>query len=171
MVGLGGWKVRAEATSAIRQDIRGGGGRVVLIAIDIDAEKMWEEVAWLQTLLGELGVSHLVITFGFGCNLPIDDLYQPTPLATKELIRFLKWSSEKGQVNLGVDNFYFRDVEGAIAFRLDHEQAIAYRGSNDVVTNRIREHWRSRGIRCFAYPEEFSSDFNLVPPSGWKQPS
>ncbi len=132
---------------------------MVVLASGLTEELVLKEVAWIQSLLEELAITELMFTFGFGANLPIDDLYQPQPLRTSDLVQFLKRSRDAGHCVVASDNLYFSDLQNQVAFRLDHEGDIACRTDDLRIIERLQQHWVAEKYAVRLYPEAFHADF------------
>src|SRR6266571_4069447 len=92
----------------------------------LTADQLQPLVAEIQRLLRDWGYDRVKVTFGHGCSLPVDQLWQPREINAIELQSFIEASIRNGVFRFGRCDLHIEDREETLEFRLCHESDIHF---------------------------------------------
>jgi hypothetical protein len=107
------------------------------------------EVPEIAHLLLSNGVEEIVIEYGWGSNLPQDQLWNTIPLRTDDLSSFIDSSTRAGIFSPGSADLIIQDSLRTITFRLCHESDIHLVTEVPAILDSTISHWTKRGFSIY----------------------
>jgi hypothetical protein len=92
------------------------------------------------------GVKHLLVKYGWGCNLDIDSLWRDIAVETDGLVSFAHLSESQGIYRLGSSDLIIEDNYHSFRFLLCHESDIHLETHNESLIEAILYGWNLRGL-------------------------
>lgn len=107
----------------------------------------WERgVDNLICFLQDRGKHELRVSYGWGCDLDMDDLYQEVPLPLSELRAWLAQSTEAGIFTFGESNLHILSGDREVELELGHERDIHLTTDNEGLAQEVASEWTRRGF-------------------------
>ena len=104
-----------------------------------------QEISGIIRFLLSNGKHDLNVSFGWGCYLDDDELYQAKSLPLLDLSAFIARSIESDLFSLGEGDFFIESQDGEIRFVLCHESDIHMTAKNRELAQQVASGWESRG--------------------------
>ena len=115
-------------------------------------DRIPEFVPEITRTLGSWGHTRIKVTHGFGCNLPIDRLWQAIEIATPQLAFFIERSLREGTFRYGRCDLHIEDLQETLEFKLCHESDVHFASTDPNLVEQVITLWRRDGIALFASP-------------------
>ena len=112
----------------------------------LTVEATWHELRALAEFLAMLGIEHVTINYGWGCQPVGGDQSVTTPLA--QLLEVLQNNIAQGIYHLGDDNLYISTSNPTLKITLCHDADIHF-DANPALEARLRAEWQGRGHRVW----------------------
>ena len=110
----------------------------------------WEqEVDNLIHLLQVKGKHELIVSYGWGCDLDMDDLYQEVPLPLSKLQEWVVQAAVSGIFTLGEGTLQIRSQDKEIEFELCHETDVHVMTDNAELAQEIVAGWAAHGLTSY----------------------
>ena len=110
----------------------------------------WEqEIGNLIYLLQVKGKHELIVSYGWGCDLDMNDLYQEVPLLLSHLREWIEQSTASGIFALGEGTLHIHSQDKEIEFELCHEADIHVTTENKELAQEVACGWTARGIAFY----------------------
>ena len=110
----------------------------------------WEqEIDHLIEFLQDKGKDELMVSYGWGCDLAGDDLYQEVPLLLSHLHEWIKQSMASGIFTLGESILHIYSQDHEISVDLGDEGDIHVTVENKKLTQEVASGWTARGITYY----------------------
>ena len=110
----------------------------------------WEqEIGNLIYLLQVKGKHELIVSYGWGCDLDMDDLYQEVPLPLSDLREWIVQAAVSGVFTLGEGTLHIRSQDKEVEFELCHEADIHVTTENKEMAQEVACGWTARGITFY----------------------
>jgi len=87
-----------------------------------------------------------MVSYGWGCRLEIDDLWQGRPVPTTGLRAFIRESIERGVFPLGDGDLFIEAPSKLFRFQICHESDLHFRSEEPLLVDDVRSRWASAGI-------------------------
>ena len=103
----------------------------------------------LEVLLGaclSVGNGELAVSFGWACNLDIDQLYEPHTLQAQDLDAFIAEHRASGAFTLGEADLHIHSDEPEFSLTLCHESDAHFESSSSDAVETVREQWAAAGL-------------------------
>ncbi len=104
-----------------------------------------QEIIFILHFLESNNKHNLNVSFGWGCSLDDDALYQPKPLPLSGLSTFIAQSAASGIFSLGEGDFSIESQDGEISFLLCHESDIHVTAKKSELAQKVAAEWKARG--------------------------
>ena len=91
----------------------------------------------------------LVVSYGWGCDLDMDDLYQEVPLPLLGLREWVVQASVSGIFTLGEGTLHIRSKDKEIEFELRHEADIHVTTKSKELAQEIVAGWAANGLTSY----------------------
>lgn len=117
-----------------------------VVTRQLTVEQLRERVPEIQDLLLGWGQVRVNVAFGWGSNLPMDQLWVRTEIAASSLESFINDASRKGKFEIGRSDLHIEDAHETFEFRLCHESDIHFEGIDQTLVNQVITLWRGRGL-------------------------
>jgi hypothetical protein len=121
-----------------------------------------QEIDRLVSFLQDKDKHELTVSYGFGCDLEMDDLHQETPLPLSELCAWLAQSAEAGIFAFGESDLHIRSSDREVELYLGHECDIHLMTDNKELAQEVTAEW----ARCGFAPYQVRSKQQLAGRTG-----
>jgi len=111
-------------------------------------EKNIPEITNLKVALG----TPVNVEYGWGCNLPTDQLWQTTLIDFSDLQNFIESARKSGIFKLGASDPHVSDLDGRWSFTLCHESDLHFVSSDRQLIEQIAAMWNSSGFNVQVSP-------------------
>jgi hypothetical protein len=102
--------------------------------------------------LRSTGHNSVDVTYGFGCNLPVDELWRPARIDSMQLATFIERSVEEGVFEFGAGDLHIEDPQGTLEFRLCHESDIHFGSDDPKLVELVINLWKQNGRVLYVSP-------------------
>ena len=102
--------------------------------------------------LEEIGTDRLLVSYGFGCDCPDEQLYERTSIRTNQLLEFIQESTALDYYRLGKDNLHICDENQRIEILLCHESDIHFTTENLDLVEKIKILYSRNGWSAHEIP-------------------
>lgn len=110
-------------------------------------------IAAIVEFLRAAGVRDVLVSYGFGCDCPDEQLYQPIAMPIDHLPRFVAESEAADFYRVGKDNLYVKASGGGPEILFCHEADIHFISEEVELVARLREEWSMLGyLRVAEHP-------------------
>lgn len=123
--------------------------------------QMQDEVSSIASLLRRTGKHDLLVSYGWACDLDIDELYQDRPLPLSDLSGFIARSEQDGVFTLGEADLYIESADHAVQFVLCHESDVHLTTDDAAMAEEVGTGWAAKG---YPYYRPLASVLSLRPP-------
>lgn len=93
------------------------------------------------SFLRSVGVSEVLVAYGFGCDCPDEQLFQDVPMPLDRLLPFISTGERLDYYRIGKDNLHVKDCTGRIEFLLCHESDIHFICEDKELVERLKAEW------------------------------
>jgi hypothetical protein len=103
----------------------------------------------VERLVGFLaaeGVAAVEVCYGFGCDCPDGELYQPVVMPPAALLDFIARGVAADYYRVGRDNLHVADTAGRLALLLCHESDIHAITEDAGLCGRLVAFWQASGV-------------------------
>lgn len=120
------------------------------IATEYLTSHRWtQEVDYLAEFLQDKGKQELTVSYGWGCDLDMDDLYQEIPLPLSHLREWIEQSTASGVFTLGESILHIYSQDRDISIDLGDEGDIHVTTENTELAQEVASGWTARGITYY----------------------
>lgn len=130
-----------------------------------DIDHLLRGVVDIENLLLAWRCDHVDVTYGFGCNVPMDKLWQHKEVETSALAKFIVRSAQDGAFRPGHSDIHSEDRQRSFEFRLCHESDMHFESVEPELVAQVITLWRGQGRVVFAATGPKASAF----PKEWKR--
>lgn len=102
-------------------------------------------VSGIINFLRGKGKQDLLVFYGWGCDLDINELYQDIPLLLPELSDFITRSEHGGIFTLGKADLYVESADRAVQFVLCHESDVHVTSEDAAIIGEVGAAWAAKG--------------------------
>jgi len=100
--------------------------------------------------VGELlrcaGVSEVLVSYGFGCDCPNEQLYQDVPMPLDRLLPFMAEGERLDYYRIGKDNLHVKDGTGRLEILFCHESDVHFISEDAELVERLKGIWLAAGF-------------------------
>jgi hypothetical protein len=118
----------------------------------LPVEQLRGNIPDIISFLLSLGYERVTVTYGFGCNLPIDRLWKPVETHTGQLSAYIERSEQEGVFQLGRCDLHIEDAQNTLEFRLCHESDIHFASTDRTLVEQAIALWQKRGLVLYVSP-------------------
>lgn len=115
----------------------------------LTSAQLEQEVDNILNFLRSKHKNDLVVSYGWGCDLEMDALYQEKRLPLSELHDFIEQSIQSGIFVLGESDLAIDSQDRKLGFILCHESDIHVTAEDSEVAKEMAAAWASRGYTCY----------------------
>ena len=120
------------------------------IATDDLTPLRWaQEIDHLVKFLQDKGKQQLIVSYGWGCDLDTDDLYQEVPLPLSHLHGWIEQSAASGIFTLGEGMLHIYSQDREISIDIGDEGDIHVTTENNELSQEAASGWTARGITYY----------------------
>ena len=110
----------------------------------------WEqEIDGLVRFLQDKGKHELIVSYGWGCDLDMNDLYQEIPLPLSGLREWITQATVSGIFTLGEGTLHIRSQDNEAKFEICHEMDIHLTTNNPELAQEIGAEWAGHGLTSY----------------------
>ena len=107
--------------------------------------QMRDGVDNLVAFLRQRSKQDVFVSYGWGCDLDVDELYRDRPLALSSLNGFISRSEQDGVFMLGEAGLYIESADRAVQFVLCHEADVHATTKDANIAEQIGSAWADKG--------------------------
>lgn len=96
--------------------------------------------------LRSVGVSEVLVAYGFGCDCPDGELYRDMPMPLDRLLPFMAEGEGLDYYRVGRDNLHVKDGTGRLEFLFCHEFDIHFISEDRELVERLKAAWLAEGF-------------------------
>jgi hypothetical protein len=128
-------------------------GQVEIVTGRLTELQIARELNELSEELAKRGVDFVLVEFGWGCDLPQDELWKSARSTPKDLPAFVTRSAELGVCRLGKSDVTARNPIAQFEIRLCHEGDVHVISRDPELIEGFRTRWLRNGYRGFQRTE------------------
>ena len=91
------------------------------------------------------GVRDVLVSYGFGCDCPDEQLYEEIPMPVDRLPEFVAESEAADYYRVGRDNLHLTTPGGGTEFLFCHESDVHFISDDAELVGRLKAEWSSWG--------------------------
>jgi hypothetical protein len=122
---------------------------VELVTVMLSKEQLLGQIPEISAIFMSLGVDMLFVEYGWGADLPQDELWKEISVPTDQLGIFVESSIAKRFFTPGVADLHISDENKIVQFKLCHEADIHLTTQDQTVLNRVAHEWTKEGIQGY----------------------
>src|SRR5271165_4754979 len=88
--------------------------------------ELQESIPGISRFLQSWGCDRLACSYGFACNLPMDELWHPIEVDTVQIESFIQDSVKLGVFTFGQCDLHIEYPQNTLEFRICHESDIHF---------------------------------------------
>ena len=115
----------------------------------LSPDEILSSIGDIMHLLLLWGHDIVVVTYGWACKLPMDQLWQPHEIQTQSLASLIRRSVNDGIFHLGGSDLHIEDRAGTFEFKLCHESDIHFKSVDQSQVAQVIEEWTRISRKCF----------------------
>ena len=108
-----------------------------------------DQLDLLYELCLEFDSGEIDVSYGWACNLDVDQLWKDQRIPTSSLPSFVNRSTSEGIVDLGGSDLHIKGVGVAFSFTVCHESDIHFESPDPSLVSRVTSAWSERGLRFY----------------------
>jgi hypothetical protein len=120
------------------------------------SEQMWEELKYLTRTLSASGYSEIAVYWGWGCELPIDDLWKTEVIPVARLIEHAERGAGAGLFRMGSGDLFVVAPDKTFKFQFCHDSDLHFETSRDDLFRSLRDRWIERRFAGYDRVDEKS---------------
>ena len=120
-----------------------------IITETLTATQWEQEIGHLIEFLQVQGKRELVVSYGWGCDLDMDDLFQEIPMPLSGLREWMVQATVAGIFTFGESNLHIYSRDKEIEFILGHECDIELTTENRELAQEVASGWKMRGFTSY----------------------
>lgn len=93
-----------------------------------------------------VGVSEVLVAYGFGCDCPDEQLYQDVAMPLDQVLPFMAEGEALDYYRIGRDNLHVKDGTGRTEFLFCHESDIHFISEDAELAERLKGIWLAAGF-------------------------
>jgi hypothetical protein len=114
----------------------------------ITSSQVLDEAPEIAKLLRLSGIDDVVVYYGWGSRLEINQLWTPIHVKVEDLPGFVRDSVEQGIFSPGNSDLIIEDKDGTLTFLFCHESDIHLMTKNQELIDETKRHWREKGYHA-----------------------
>ena len=112
----------------------------------LDSAALVRQLRLVAELCYTLDPSYLNISYGWACNLEIDELSSDHQIESRGLLDFVDKSSRRRAFTLGQSDLFIRGTTVDFCFTLCHESDIHFESADPALVGRVVSVWKAAGL-------------------------
>ena len=116
---------------------------------DLTPLRWAQEIDHLVEFLQVAGKQELTVSYGWGCDLDMDDLYQEAPLPLSHLRERIEQSTASGIFTLGESMLHIYSQDREISIDIGDEGDVHVTTENKELAQEVVSGWTARGIAYY----------------------
>ena len=117
-----------------------------IITNSLSVEQLQESISEMAHFFAATDRKRISVEYGWGCNLPTDQLWSPMQMDSSQLQEFVENSQRNGTLKLGSGDLIVRDVEESMSFTICHESDLHFVASDKQVLEHVATMWSGKGF-------------------------
>lgn len=122
-----------------------------IVTNSLSLEQLEKSIPEIVNFLLALGAP-VTVEYGWGCNLPTDQLWQTMQMDLSHLQDFIEKSRKDRIFELGASDLHVSDIEGCWSFKLCHEADLHFVSSDRHLLEHVAMLWNRRGFTVMISP-------------------
>jgi hypothetical protein len=118
----------------------------------LSIDQLRESLSEMTEFLLSVGHNHVSVTYGWGCNLPADQLWLPAQIDTAQLESFVQQSVRNGVFVFGCSDLHIEDPQKTLEFRLCHESDIHFGSDDPRLLELVINLFKQKGRTLYSSP-------------------
>ena len=123
-----------------------------IVTNSLSVEKLQESIPEMARFLELVERKRISVEYGWGCNLPTSQLWNPMPMEPSQLEEFFEESRKNGTFTLGSSDLTIRDVEGSMSFTICHESDLHFVSGDKRLLEQVATMWSGKGFTIYVGP-------------------
>jgi hypothetical protein len=115
----------------------------------LDVARLRARVPEIAQLLNDWRFERVDATYGYGCNLPMNQLWQATEIDAMHLDAFVTDGVRSGIIKIGSCDLHIEDREKTIEFRICHESDVHFESTNKGLVDQVVKLWLGEGFTVY----------------------
>ena len=116
-----------------------------IVTNPLTLEQLEESIPPITDILMTLGTP-INVEYGWGCNLPTDQLWQTIQMDLSHLREFIEMSRKNRILDLGASDLHVSDLDRRWNFKLCHESDLHFVSSNRQILEDVATMWDRMGF-------------------------
>lgn len=116
---------------------------------DLTPLRWAQEIGHLVEFLQDTGKHELTVSYGWGCDLDMGDLYQEVPLPLSHLREWIEQSTASGIFTLGESMLHIYSQDREISIDIGDEGDVHVTTENKELAQEVVSGWTARGITYY----------------------
>lgn len=112
----------------------------------LNRQSLLDELAFVSSKLTQAGIGEAQVSFGWDCNLPIDDMWQEHGVRMDGILEFVRQAEQAGIVEVGRGDIFVESQDFCLT--LCHEGDAHVAGTADLVRETV-ERWGRLGYEPY----------------------
>ena len=112
----------------------------------LDGAALVQYLRLVADLCVALDPSGLDVSYGWACDLEIDELYRDHRIESHGLLDFVEDSTRRGAFTLGESDLHIRGAGIDFEFMLCHESDIHFESADPELVRRVASAWKATGL-------------------------
>ena len=123
-----------------------------IVTNSLSLEQLQESIPEISRFLASIDRMRISVAFGWGCNLPTDQLWNPMQMEPLQLEEFIEKSRQNGPFRLGSSDLIIRDLAGSMSFTICHESDLHFVASDKRLLEEVATMWSGKGFTLHIGP-------------------
>lgn len=120
-----------------------------LVTEDLTPLRWAQEIDHLAEFMQVAGKHELTVSYGWGCDLDMDDLYQEVPLPLSGLREWIEQSTASGIFTLGESMLHIYSQDREISIDIGNEGEVHLTIDNAELAQKVASGWTARSITYY----------------------
>ena len=112
-------------------------------------EQFLKEIEEMPELLSQLGINYVLISFGYGCNEDLEDLWKERQISVDDIADFLQQNIDSGLFTPTTGDLFIKSNEHGTEILFCHESDIHFKTSNENAFQMKRNDWISKEFQGY----------------------
>lgn len=123
-----------------------------IVATPLSIQQLRDSVSDIARFLASVGRGPFSVEYGWGCNLPTNDLWHPIEITPAQLEEFVERSENEGSFKLGACDLIIGDQAARFSFIICHESDLHFTSSDRDLQEQVSTLWREKGFTVYVSP-------------------
>jgi hypothetical protein len=119
---------------------------VQIVTQQLDDATLEAQLRLVSELCAAFDPSGLDVSYGWACELDIDELYRDHRIDSHRLLDFVDESTRRGVFTLGQSDLHIQGADIGFSFRLCHESDVHFESADLALVTRVVSAWKAAGV-------------------------